>query len=122
MSVIEEDLAKLRKLANGRPSPAKLKIVEQCLDSKWEGVESAALDVLFTWGGQDAVRLARASLEKHLSDKSGWAIRAQAIRVLTEHITQQDIGWVEGLEKKASSNSLLLHELRDLSRRAHKLR
>ncbi|MEO1731022.1 MAG: hypothetical protein AAFR64_09805 [Pseudomonadota bacterium] len=118
MSTIEEEVAKLRKLANDKPSPAKLKMVEHSLSTKWEGVESVALKVLFAWGGKDAVRLARASLERHWSDKSGWAIRAQAIKVLTKHITARDTAWVGELEQKAKSTPLMLHELRYLTARA----
>ena len=119
---IETQSAKLRSLARSKPSKNGMRAVQDGLESKWEGVEAAALNVLLAWGGKDAVSLARKNLEKHLGDKSGCTIRRAAIAVLAKHITVRDVAWVNELERQVSGDGLMLHELRKLSKRAQELK
>ena len=66
---------RLRALLKDRPGPAAWSDVRDALDSKWEGIQSLALQVLGVWGGHDAVATIKTFLLATSARQNAWAIR-----------------------------------------------
>lgn len=74
-------------------SAANRVLVDEALASKWEGVQSVALQVLGTWGDDGSRRRLRDFIERVDERPHGWAIRGVAVRALSGCVTRQDAAW-----------------------------
>lgn len=89
---LKAETHRVRECAQRR-DPQSVSIVESALASKWEGLQSAALQVLGEWG-DDWSRVVPCSIIEGLDDRPfGWSIRGVAIRSLAECITSDEASW-----------------------------
>jgi HEAT repeat protein len=70
---------------------------EAALSSKWEGVQSVALQVLGGWGGKNAIDIIRGFLDDAFAREHGWAIRNVAVKELAKLVGSDDVDWVLNL-------------------------
>jgi len=61
--------------------------------SKWEGVQSVALQTLGGWGDPQSRAVLRSAIEQLDGRPYGWSIRGVAVRALSACITEDDAGW-----------------------------
>jgi len=100
----------LETLTHGKPTSVKRKEVDDALQSRWEGVQVCAGRVLASWGDRDSIDKLRGLLESSLSKESGWAIRGEAVRALSECYKAEDIPWILDLYFE-TKDRLRRHEL-----------
>lgn len=97
LGVGEDEIADLsrqiRECAETPRSERCRALVESALTSKWEGVQSVALQTLGSWGDHQSRALLRSAIEKLDERQYGWSIRGVAIRALSACITDDDAGW-----------------------------
>jgi hypothetical protein len=109
MSNLRELTVRLRELAARRPTAEARAEVATALQSKWEGVQAVAVDVLATWGRQCVDQL-RHFLTSCFDRPNGWAIRHVVIRQLQRIANGEDVAWVLDLYF-ALPDQLAKHEL-----------
>lgn len=68
-------------------------IVHSGLNSKWEGLQSVALQVLGQWGDDESRALLRDFIERIDDRRHGWAIRGVAVKALSSCVTAADSDW-----------------------------
>ena len=93
-SDLNEESEELRALVGSKPNAAATRLVETALESKWEGIQSIALQVLGSWGDSYAVEKLRSFLADAEKLKFGWSIRGVAIRELSRCVGPSDVDWV----------------------------
>ena len=120
MSELASEADALRGLGQRKPTAARIGIVEQALSSKWEGIQSLALQTLGQWGDRKFVELVRPFLERAFQKKDAWAIRGVAIEVLAKLVGPEDLPWLTEFVRGRSG--LEQHELRPLTRRLSELK
>jgi len=69
-------------------------IVDKALQSKWEGLQSVALQVLGEWGDDDSRSRLCDFIEEVEERQYMWAIRGVAIRALAACVKPDDAPWV----------------------------
>jgi hypothetical protein len=96
-SVGEDEIAELarrvRECSEAPTSERCRALVEEALGSKWEGVQSVALQVLGTWGDAQSRALLRSAIEQLDARQYGWSIRGVAVRALSACVTSDDADW-----------------------------
>ena len=110
MSNLRELTARLRTLASRRPTAEASAEVETALQSKWEGVQAVAVEVLAAWGGRECVEQLRQFLTRCFERPHGWGIRKVVVRELQRIVTVEDVNWVMDLYL-ALPDQLSKHEL-----------
>ena len=90
---LKTEAERVRACADKRDSRS-LQIVEEALESKWEGLESLALQVLGGWGDDESRRRLRSFLEVAGERPYGWAIRGVAVKALASCVNSADAPWV----------------------------
>jgi HEAT repeat protein len=110
MAQMQEQVSDLRSLASLKPTPERLAKITAALDSKFEGIQSVALQVLGQWGGTESVDLLRKFLTRAFTRHSGWSIRVVAVTALAPHLRPADAEWVLNLYF-VLPNVLLKHEI-----------
>ena len=60
---LASETAKLNALIGAKRTPTSVATVEAALASKWEGLQSAALRVLGSWGDPESIGTVRSFLE-----------------------------------------------------------
>jgi hypothetical protein len=88
---IRQRLATLRTL---KPTPARRAEVEALLESKWEGVQVSAAQVLGEWDGPDSVPALRSWLSQLYARPDAYAVRTQAATALGKCVGEGDADWV----------------------------
>jgi hypothetical protein len=94
MDALQERVASLRALADLPPTPERRAEVLHAVASKFEGVQSVALDVLGRWADAESARAIAQFLRDALGREAGWAIRGVAVRNLAPLLTRADAEWV----------------------------
>lgn len=84
---------KVRECAEAPRSERCRGLVEEALTSKWEGVQSVALQVLGGWGDAQSRALLRSAIEQLDGREAGFSIRGVAVRAVAACITGDDAGW-----------------------------
>lgn len=110
MDRMQEQASDLRSLASRRPTPARLATITAALDSKFEGIQSVALQVLGKWGGAESVELLHDFLRQAFMRDHGWSIRAVAVKALAPHLRPTDAERVMNLYF-GLPNVVLKHEI-----------
>lgn len=121
MSDLEPIQSRLRSFANSKPNAVRRALVEEGLNSKFEGTQALALKVLGAWGDRKSVNRLKEFLETAFDRKHGWGIRGVAIDALQNCLTDRDVEWVLGLFN-SRSDGLEHHELRHLVDQARSLK
>ena len=93
--------AQLRALGAHKPTPAADAIVQAALQSKWEGMQVIAIDVLGAWWGltgdaaglEQLKALAATSAADGKPPYRGDAIRYAACKAIARHLRPADLGW-----------------------------
>jgi HEAT repeat protein len=101
---------RLRELGRRPPTPEARVAVLQALQSKFEGIQSVAADVLATWGDESSKKALRHWVHDTAARPNGWAIHSVAVRALSRLLTASDTTWVLDLYFSAS-DGLLQHRL-----------
>ena len=110
MDELQSQSKTLKELGQLKATPQRLAQVKNALCSKWEGTQSAALQVLALWGGRDAIEAIRAFLVEAYGREFGWSIRGVAVQALASVVGPKDVEWV--LDQYFSRPTLLeKHEL-----------
>ena len=78
--------ARLRDLARSKPTAKRRAEVEALLQSKWEGVQVSAANVLAVWGGHESV----SALRRWLSEGTQ---RDDALEALGKCVGDDDVEW-----------------------------
>jgi hypothetical protein len=94
MNDLERQASHIRALGQHVATAERRAEVMAALASKWEGVQSVALDALGAWGGPDSLTAVRSFLGETFDRDAGWAIRGVAIRNLIPMVTAEDTDWV----------------------------
>ena len=113
MNDLEQQTSYVRSLGQQIATAERRAEVMAALGSKWEGVQSVALDALGHWGGSDSLTALRCFLEEAFGRDAGWAIRGVAIRNLIPMVTAEDAEWVLDMYFKRPT-ALEKHELLQL--------
>ena len=93
----------LHNLARSKRSPNGMQAVKLGLNSKWEGVQGAALRVLEVWGGRDAVEIAKPIFEASVTKGNVGGLGLIARDVLIKHMDLRDSPWVMSLAERRES-------------------
>lgn len=91
--MIAELTRQIRECADAPPSPHRRALVREALQSKWEGVQSVAIQTLGAWGDSDSRALLRETIERLDEREHGWSIGGVAVRALAECISDDDADW-----------------------------
>jgi HEAT repeat protein len=110
MDQMQELASDRRSLASLKPTPERLATITAALDSKFEGIQSVALQVLGKWRGTKSVDLLHDFVSKAFTRDHGWSIRAVAVKALARHLRPKDAEWVLTLYF-GLPNALLKHEI-----------
>ena len=102
---LKQESEKLRSLIGSKRNAAATQAVETALASKWEGIQSAALRVLGSWGDSYSIEKLRAFLEDADKLEFGWSIRGVAVTELSRCVGAGDADWV--LDRFFSLNGVL---------------
>ena len=94
MDELQRQVANLRALGEQPPTPERRAEMLSALQSKFEGIQSVALDVLGRWGGPESSEVLRAFLQEAFVREAGWAIRGVAVRNLIPLVSAADAAWV----------------------------
>jgi len=94
MNGLQGEAEKLRRLGNLKPNPERMTLVKEALSSKWESVQSIALQVLGQWGGKEAIQMLRRFLQDALAREHGWSIRGVVVHALAKIVGADDVDWV----------------------------
>jgi HEAT repeat protein len=94
MSNLLELTTRLRKLATRRPTAESRAEVATALQSKWEGVQAVAVEVLTEWGGRECIDQLRQFLTRCFERPRGWGIRHVVVREIQRIVTGRDVDWV----------------------------
>jgi HEAT repeat protein len=94
MNDLETEAASLRQLKNRKPTPERRRQLVQALNSKFEGLQSVALQVLGAWGDPDSAATLRKFLEEAFARPYGWSIRKVAVNALSSAVGEADAEWV----------------------------
>jgi HEAT repeat protein len=94
---LQEQVSSLLLLASRKPTPKRLALVAAALDNKFEGIQSAGLQVLGVWGDTQSRSILRQFLQQSFARPNGWAIRTAAIKALAPHLRSEDASWVLSL-------------------------
>ena len=78
----------LRTLASARPRPQDRQIVQNALDSKWEGLQSVAIQTLGCWGDRQSFAILR-----ELWPKCSWTLQPIVARSLAQCVQAEDAPW-----------------------------
>lgn len=97
MDRLQEEAEKLRRLGYSKPNCTGMSIVREAMSSKWEGIQSIALQVLGQWGGKEAIEMLRSFLVNAYAREYGWTIRGVAVRSLAKIVGSDDVDWVLAL-------------------------
>lgn len=97
MNQIQHQVSALRSLAARKPTAEGFAEVVAGLNNKFEGVQSAALQVLGEWGGAESINVLREFLGQAFLRKYGWSIRGVAVNALARHLRPEDADWVLNL-------------------------
>ena len=89
-----DEAERLRHLGSLKPNEERMSVAEEALSSKWEGVQSVALQVFGGWGGEKAIHLIRRFLEGAFVREHGWSIRKVAVTELAKLVGPDDVDWV----------------------------
>ncbi len=84
----------LRTLASSRPRPQDRAIVMAALHSKWEGLQSVAVQTLGSWGDRESVAALREFWLKTQDCKNGWSIRSVISTALAKGVKKEDASWL----------------------------
>ena len=87
------EVQRVRACAAKRDTRSR-QVVDKALQSKWEGLQSVALQVLGEWGDDDSRSRLRDFIEEVEERQYGWAIRGVAIRALAACVKPDDAPWV----------------------------
>jgi hypothetical protein len=110
MDQMQKQSSDLRSLAGQKPTPERLAMISAALDSKFDGIQSVALQVLGKWGGTESVDLLRDFLSQAFTRDYGWSIRGVAVKALARHLGPTDAQWVLNLYF-GLPNALFKHEI-----------
>jgi HEAT repeat protein len=91
--IIAELTRQVRACAGAPRSPECRALVREALQSKWEGVQSVAIQTLGAWGDPDSRSLLRETIERLDEREHGWSIRGVAVRALAACISEDDADW-----------------------------
>ncbi len=91
---LQQESAKLLALVGSKRNAAATETVETALASKWEGVQSAALRVLGSWGDSCSIEKLRDFLDRADKLEFGWSIRGVAVEELSRCVRAADAEWV----------------------------
>lgn len=84
----------LRALASRRPHPQDRAIVMAALHSKWEGLQSVAVQTLGSWGDRESVAALREFWLQAQDRKNGSSIRSVISTALAKCVTKEDAVWL----------------------------
>lgn len=90
---LETETRRVRECA-GRRDERSIRIVDAALASKWEGLQSVALQVLGEWGDDESRARIRGYIEQVQDRRYGWAVRGVAVRALAGCVKDDDATWV----------------------------
>jgi hypothetical protein len=111
---LRAESARLRQLARQAPTPESRAAVLHALQSKFEGIQAVAAEVLGAWGDQSSKEALRGWLHDTAARRYGWAVHSVAIRELSRLLTAEDTAWVLELYFSAS-DGLSQHQLANLA-------
>lgn len=94
MDDVKQQVAYLKEMAALKRTSEREKEVAAALASKWEGVQSAALQVLGTWGGGPSKDALKGFLVAAFQREAGWSIRGVAIKAVGPLLDRDDVDWV----------------------------
>ncbi|MEQ9661051.1 MAG: hypothetical protein RLN87_00700 [Parasphingopyxis sp.] len=116
MDELQSRAEDLKRLAGRKPTDKRYDIIQGALQSKWEGDQSLAIQVLGQWGGRRSIDILRRFLETSYEKPMSWAVRKVSVRALANTIEQEDAEWIERLHA-SRSNNIEKFELRPLLER-----
>lgn len=110
---LKSEAEQLKALRTQKPIPARVRLVQDALNSKWEGTRSLAVQTLAEWGKPEFKELLKPILLDELASSSDYR---SYIRVLSDSLARlvepSDSEWVADL---LSKNEKHLWDLRALS-------
>jgi HEAT repeat protein len=93
MDELQELRQRLATLRTLKPTNARRAEAEALLESKWEGVQVSAAQVLGEWDGPDSVPPLRSWLSQLYSRPNAWGARSEAARALGKCVGEPDVSW-----------------------------
>ena len=94
MRELKEQVSRLRQIAELPVTQERRAEVLKALESKFEGIQAVALDVLGFWAGRNNLEVIKGFLIDALERQYGWAIRGVAIRNLIPLVASEDAEWI----------------------------
>ena len=91
---LQGQTAKIHALRVRKPTESAIASVEAALRSKWEGIQSAAVRVLGSWGDSESIERLRVFLDECEQREFGWSIRGVIVRELAGCVGDADVSWV----------------------------
>ncbi|MEM7431652.1 MAG: hypothetical protein AAF351_06895 [Pseudomonadota bacterium] len=85
---------KILALRGAKRSEETTRLVENALQSKWEGIQSAGLRVLGAWNDAEAKARIRKFLNECFAREYGWSIRGVAVEELSHCVNADDSDWI----------------------------
>ena len=110
MSDLKQQVSRLRDIAAIPITPKRRAEVLAAVESKFEGVQAVALDVIGFWAGRENFEILRQFLIDAFDREAGWSIRSVAVRNLIPLVTAKDAEWVLNLYF-SRQDGLTKHEL-----------
>src|SRR5262249_39178565 len=107
---LHDESIRLRELGTVPPVPESRDEIQRALQSKFEGIQGVAAEVLGAWGDQDSKAVLKTWFLETLNRPLGWAIRSVGVRELAKLAVAEDTDWVLDLYFEAR-DGLLQHEL-----------
>lgn len=93
MSEFEETVARLKKLTSAKLTPKQRIEVMATLESKYEGIQSLALQILARVGDQEAVDAIAKNYDRAMQKPSARSLRGVALQGLIKNIDKVDPQW-----------------------------
>jgi HEAT repeat protein len=94
MDDLNQQTAHLRGMATLKATPERRKEIIAALDSKWDGVQAVAVQVLGAWGGEHSKDAIKRFLVDAFQREAGWGIRGVAIKAVGPLLDRADVDWV----------------------------
>ena len=101
---------RLREFGTSPPADTAWDEVIDALQSKFEGIQAVAAEVLGAWGDARSKAALRDWFLKTIPRPNGWAIRSVGVRELARLATADDTGWILDTYF-GTEDGLLQHEL-----------
>ncbi len=107
---LKAEALRLREFGTSPPSDSTRDEITHALESKFEGIQAVAAEVLGAWGDAVSKATLREWFLETIPRPNGWAIRSVGMRELARLADASDAGWVLDLYF-GTKDRLLQHEL-----------